>query len=859
MNEHSQNLARRYSAELRKYLAHAGEGPLRSAYELGRRAMAEGLGVLDMATTHYAALAAVLQGMRPAERPQAAAWATNFFTESLSPFEMAFRGFQEANASLRRSLEDLLAAERELSSRNQRLAEAHRAVEAERRRYRELFEFAPDGYVITDLDGVIQEANSAAAVLFRTPQENLVGTPLLFFVASEDHAAFQGLLAQLQSGDAEKLDNWEIRIQPKCNPAFPAASTVAVVRDSAAAAGSGAAPGGSEVARATGLRWLLRDITERKRDEEERARLLVRERVAGVEASAARRLEFLSEASRVLAASLEYEKAFAAVARLAVPFLADWCVVHLAEQDGAIRRLPAAHADPAKAELAESLAHLYPAGARLPGCVAQVFETSRPEMIAEISRPAAEDTHDPVGDAVIAGQLEDLFQQIGVRSALTVPLALQGRTVGTITFAMAESDRQYTATDLSLAEDLAQRCSLAMEKARLYREVILERDKAEKASRAKDEFVAILSHELRNPLMPIIGWARVFKSQKALMQDPLISEGVKSLERNAHNIERLVSDCLDLARISERKIQLQQELVDLNQVAEASIEAVREMAHAKGLKFLVQLAPVNLRVWGDRTRLQQVVMNLLTNAVKYTESGGLVWISSHALDHAAIIEVQDTGVGIASDFLGQIFEPFRQGSSAWLQSESGLGVGLAVVQQIVNVHGGSISAESQGPGCGSTFRLRLPLAVPQAAQAESAERAPVAASVKGARVLVIEDSADILKLLRLELEAMGYSVLAADRGQAGLEAALHHHPDVIVSDIRMPGMDGYELIRRIREIPELASTPAIALTGFGMSDDIKKAKAAGYNAHATKPADPADLSALIEQLITQRCREAGSS
>jgi PAS domain S-box-containing protein len=827
--DHPENLAERYTAELRKYLAEAGEAPLRSAYELGRRAFAEGLGVLEMAATHHDALATIAAELRPAERAQAAAWAAAFFTESLSPFEMALRGFQEANAALRRNVDDLSAAERELSARNQRLAEAHRAVEAGRRRYRELFEFAPDGYVVTDLEGVIQEANNSAALLFRAPQDSLAGTPLLLFVAGEDHLAFRELLAQLQNSHPEKLDNWEIRMQPRCSPAFPAAITVAVVRE--------------HDSRPAGLRWLLRDITERRLAEEESARLLVRERVADAEQQAARRLEFLAEASRLLAASLDYEKSFAAVARLAVPSLADWCFVYLVEHDGAVRRLPPAHSDAAQAELAGSSVCSYARGGPLPGCVAQVLATGRPEMLPDIT-PEWLDNH--CGD-------REVFRQIGVRSALTVPLAAEDTTVGAITFAMAESGRRYSDVDLSLAEDLAHRCSLALENARLYREMIAERDKAEKASRAKDEFVAILSHELRNPLMPILGWTRVLKSQKALTQDPLISEGVKSLERNAHNIERIVSDCLDLARISERKIKLERELVDLNQVAEASIEAVREMAQAKGLKFLVQLAPVTLRVWGDRTRLQQVVMNLLTNAVKYTDTGGLVWISSHALHDAAILEVQDTGIGIASDFLNQIFEPFRQGSSAWLQSESGLGVGLAVVHQIVNVHGGSISAESPGPGCGSTFRLRLPLAAPQSAERESAGRQVAAAPAPtGLRVLVIEDSHDILRLLRLELEAIGYSVLTAEGGETGLDVALRRHPDVIISDIRMPGMDGYEFIRRLRQLPELAATPAIALTGFGMSSDIEKAKAAGYDAHATKPVDPSDLSALIEQLAAKR-------
>ncbi len=389
--------------------------------------------------------------------------------------------------------------------------------------------------------------------------------------------------------------------------------------------------------------------------------------------------------------------------------------------------------------------------------------------------------------------------------------------------------------------------------ARLYREVTAERDKAEKASRAKDEFLAILSHELRNPLMPVIGWTRMLKNHNLILQDPVVTEGVKSMERNAQTLARLVDDCLDLARISEGKIQMDRKPVDLNQIILASIESVQEMAAGKGLKLTSELIPGSVLLLGDETRLEQVVMNLLVNAVKYTEHRGLISVRCLPCDGEVEVEVKDTGIGIHPAFLEQIFQPFRRGTTSWLTHQSGLGLGLAIARQIVEMHGGRIWAESEGLDFGSTFRVRLPMAAVAATESVldlAGVRSPVQS--RGVRVLLIEDSQDILFLLKIESELMGHTVVTAPDGIAGLKLAKTERPDLIISDIKMPGIDGYELIREIRAAPGLCGTPAIALTGFGAKHDFDRAIAAGFDACVSKPAEPHEISALITRLTEKR-------
>jgi PAS domain S-box-containing protein len=826
MNEVASRLAQEYAAAMRDYLAGHGEVALRRAYEAGRRALSEGLGVLEMVAAHRESVIGALQS-QPDERDQEQILkqALGCFAESLSPFEMVLRGAQEANARLHHSLGNLQSVEEQLRRQNEELTVAHRSLEKERSRYQALFDFAPDGYLVTGFEGAIREANAAAAALLNTPKELLPGQSLSEFVVQADREEFRERLHALHLGSIERMEDWQTSLRPRNMAPIPAALTVVAERSVPAVAS---------------LRWLIRDVTERKRLEKERERWLVGQ----AKARAARRFEFLAEASSLLVGSLDVEASLSSVARLTACFVAGWCFISVVEPDGSLRQLEAAHADDSAPDLERELRRHCLFGGPAAGRRRPLLD--HPEIV----QPLTEEWCNRAADGP---EHAELLRQLSGGGAMILPLRFHNRLMGVLTLISPFGSQRYRPSDRIVTEDLARRCALALENARLYREMVAERDKAERASRAKDEFVAILGHELRNPLTPVIGWTRILKNHTLISSDPVLAEGVRAMEKNALTLARLVGDCTDMAKISEGKIQIERAFVNLNQIVTASVDAIREMAAERGIKLTAELPPEPVPVLGDAMRLEQVIMNLLINAVKYTNGGGLISIRTVVLDKDTRVEVRDTGIGIDRAFLEQIFEPFRQGTSSWLTSRSGLGLGLAIARRIVELHGGRVWAESLGLGCGSTFCIRLPLAA--RAEEEPHADAPAVRSAgkeNGIRILLIEDSEDILFLMKAELETMGHSVITAINGQLGMEAAQAHRPDLIVSDVKMPVVDGYQLMRTLRGITELRATPAIALTGFGSKADIERALAAGFDACLSKPAKPEDISLLIRQLTEKK-------
>jgi PAS domain S-box-containing protein len=813
MERAESEITRRYAAALAGYLEAGNETALRQAYEAGRRMLAEGAGVLDLVEIYQQCITELSAQVADVDRELVWARSLAFFLESLSAFEMALRGHQEAIAGLR--------------AQNAELAAAKRTIEAEHRRYRDLFEFAPDAYLVTDLKGVIQEANGAAAALLCVPQERLPGLNLTeFFEPASRPAMNQWLAPGGWTGQPRETEQWRILAGAGRTPA-PAAVRAAAETE----------PNGE----IRSIRWLIRDITSQRLAEEERSRLLL----ANAEAQAARQFEFLSDASALLVASLDYESAMAGIARLAVRNIADWCFVHIFEADGSVRRL-AGTCSPKLNPPPELLRILDPRRCARAG---PLLRHPDPLALKSVSLEWLEKFAD--------GEEElELMKAAGFRSAILAPCTIQGRFVGSVTVLTSESGRIYNSTDLALMASLARRCALVIENARLYREVISERDRAAKANAAKDEFLAILSHELRNPLMPVMGWTRIFKNHPAIARDPVLREGALSLDRNARNIARLVDDCLDLARISQGKIQMTREEIDLNKVILAAVEAVREMAWEKKLSLLVELSSAPLWVWGDRTRLQQVAMNLLVNAIKYTGRGGHISVRSSQLQGEAELEVSDTGIGIEAVHLEKIFEPFRQGAGSWLSAKPGLGLGLAISRQIVQLHDGRIWAESPGTGRGSSFRIRLALITPceELTKASSDRRS---APLPARRILVVEDAPDIATVMKLQIEAMGHTVFTAPDGASAIEKVKKLRPDLIISDIKMPGMDGFTFIRRVRALEEASATPSIALSGLGMRNDIDNALKAGFDAYLSKPVDTDELERWIDRLTSAPKRQPG--
>ena|GEM_PF-1720700 len=377
------------------------------------------------------------------------------------------------------------------------------------------------------------------------------------------------------------------------------------------------------------------------------------------------------------------------------------------------------------------------------------------------------------------------------------------------------------------------------------------------ANRMKDQFLAMLSHELRTPLTPVLGWVRVLRKGGAQSPETL-REAIDAIERNVTTQARLIDDLLDMSRIANRKITLKLEALDLREVIGAALQTVEPPARAKEIQLTAMLGSLPIIVKADAVRLQQVMWNLLANAIKFTPKGGQVTVSAEARTGVADVVVTDTGVGIRPEFLPYIFDVFRQGEGEALRrTHGGLGLGLAIARSLVELHGGSVHAESEGTGRGSRFIVRLPLAMlaPEVmgeAQSQDGESLRAAEKVK---VLVVDDSRDTLVVTRLILEQEGCEVLAAATGKAALTLLDQTRPQVMILDIGLPDMTGYDLLRRARELPHLKQTPAIALTGYGMPEDKERALEAGFARHLTKPLDYGQLVNLIRELSASRRRD----
>ena len=375
------------------------------------------------------------------------------------------------------------------------------------------------------------------------------------------------------------------------------------------------------------------------------------------------------------------------------------------------------------------------------------------------------------------------------------------------------------------------------------------RTEAERASRMKDEFVATLSHELRTPLNAIVGWTQF------LLRDASVSEslrkGLDVIDRNARAQARMVDDLLDFSRILAGKLRLDAERVDLADVVEYVIRSVGPAAQAKDIRIVSALEAAGA-VQGDPSRLQQIVWNLLSNAVKFTGKGGLVEVALRRTDGEVELTVSDNGQGITPEFLPHVFERFRQEDAGIARQHGGLGLGLSIARQLVEMHGGRIAARSGGAGCGATFVVSLPATGAELARERDGE--PLALdtppALAGLRVLVLEDEPDARELVERVLQDRGATTLVFGTALEALDACAVQAPDVIVSDIGLPGVDGYEFIRRLRmsEAQRGRTTPAAALTAFARSEDRRRALLAGFQTHLAKPIDPLELVVVVAAL-----------
>src|SRR5262245_1770938 len=544
------------------------------------------------------------------------------------------------------------------------------------------------------------------------------------------------------------------------------------------------------------------------------------------------RIALLAETSALLGESNGTARVLARMARLGLPHLGDLCTIDLSLDDGSLSRAASAHVLAEKESLVAALA-----------------PTERLAAIA--SRRATEVSRaDPTTLehlAASADQREQL-ERLGPRTWLCVPLLGAGGVPGAVTGAVTESERRYSPADRQLATVLAHLAAAVIEHHRLRDIAADARREAESAARAKDEFLATLSHELRNPLNAMLGWATLLESGR--LDAEQARRAVRIILRNVDAQARLVQDLLEMSSAVMGRTRLNMRAVELRTLVAEVVDALRPGAEAKGLRLDAGLELPGPVVSGDTDRLRQVIWNLMTNAIKFTPAGGRVEITLARVHSHLELRVSDTGQGIHPDLLPHVFDRLRQGDSTSTRAHGGVGIGLALVRHLVELHGGGVHAESLGEGQGATFTVTLPLTAVEIRGPARPRQALDGASLKGVRVLVVDDDPSAVELVVETLAQSGAEVRGAGSVAAALPMLAAWRPAVLISDIEMPGEDGYALIREVRGLtPETGGrTPAVALTAFSRPEDRVRILRAGFSLHVTKPVDPEELIAIVGTL-----------
>jgi PAS domain S-box-containing protein len=674
----------------------------------------------------------------------------------------------------------------------------------------DFFHTAPVPIRLVDADGVILSANRAELDMLGYRAEDYVGRHVGDFLVEAGVAA--DLVARLTR--AEPLRNYEARL--RC--ADGAVKQVLITSD----------------VRLDGMRirhtcCFTRDVTEAKAAER---RLAVQYRVAQILTAKTETGEGLRRALSAICEELGW----------------DVGEVWRRDEEADVLRLAASIERPGVDAAGLALlgrATSFVRGVGLPG---EVWVVGQPVWLDEIAKAPA---FPRIGAA----------QAAGLRSACGIPIALNGATAGVLVCLSREPQRGDEATVRTLRL-VAGQIEQFLERKRVEeeRDVLFQRERearleAELANRAKDDFLAGVSHELRTPLNAILGWSRLLRA--GTLDAETVERGMAAIERNAEIQEQLIADLLDVARIVTGKIKLNLEPIDLGAVVDAAIDSVRHSAGAKGLALEVRLERPLTPTLADADRLQQVVCNLLSNAIRFTPPGGHVAVSAATREDQVVIRVSDNGVGIGADFLPHVFDRFRQGETGTTRRQGGLGLGLSIVRHLSELHGGTVRADSAGEGRGATFTVELPLmpvVAPAVATVEQAALEPAATSLEHVRILVVDDDSDAREMLGMVLRLHGADVDEVSSAEAAVLAFHRHGPDVVISDIGLPDLDGYELIRRLRvlDTPAAPAAIAVALTGWAGSEDRAAALEAGFQAHVVKPVDPSELVGLLARLVASR-------
>jgi PAS domain S-box-containing protein len=694
-----------------------------------------------------------------------------------------------------------------------------RSAEEVRLHLAAIVESSDDAIISKSLEGIILSWNEGAERIFGYSAEEILGKPIVMLIPPDRRGEEPKILERLKRG--ERIDHYETVRVSKDGKALDISLTVSPIKDK-----NGKIIAASKVAR---------DITERKQAEER-----LREQTEVIET--------INRTGQRLSAELNLQKVVQVVtdatteltgARFGAFFY------NVIDEGGEPTMLFAISGVPL-----ETFAHF--SSLRNTDLFGPTFRSAGTMRIADVTKDQGYGKNSPYY-GMPPGHLP-------VTSYLAVPvISRSGEVLGGLFFGHPK-EGAFLERHERLVEGLAAQAAIAMDNAQLYEMSQQERAKAEEANRMKDEFLATVSHELRTPLNAIIGWSDLL--HKGRLDEAGVIRAVETIERNARLQAQLIEDILDVSRVITGKLRLNIEPVDVASSIHAAIDSVQLAADSKGIQLAVMLDPGVRYILGDANRLQQIVWNLLSNAIKFTPAGGGVEVRLEPAGADAQIVVSDSGQGISKDFLPFIFERFRQADGTTTRRHGGLGLGLAIVRHLVELHGGTIHAHSEGKGCGATFIITLPLAIAggrssnQKRETESSPRredrdSKPLPSLAGVQVLLVDDDRDSLQILTIMLTTCGAQVQTAASAAEALEVLQSYKPDVVVSDLAMPDEDGYSLIGKIRDLEAHSGkqTPTVALSAYARMKDRARALSAGFNLFMSKPAEPNELIPAIASLI----------
>lgn len=729
-------------------------------------------------------------------------------------------------------LQVLAQAEAEQSAAELRVSEAkmrktltdrertEEALRESEERYRELVENANDIVFTLDLAGNVTSVNKAVESMTGYSQSELLGMNMAEFLTAGSADTARRMTERKVAG--EERTNYEVEVRAKDGRNFTLEISSRLMLNQGKPAG---------------VQGVARDITNRRQAEE-----ALRQADQRALSEYERLLEKVAKLAQALGTARDLAVIFAGLKEFAlVSVPCDGLFVSLYDPTRDLRTACYGWGDGEDIDTSA----LPPMPVNFTGPNSRAVRTNQVIITNDYQ------TETFGHPAVLVGPDNGLRPQ----SSLAAPMAVMGRIIGTIEIQTYETAayRAEHATAMRMASNLT---AVAIENVRLLERESSARASAEESNRLKDEFLATVSHELRTPLTAILGWSRML--QGGSLEDEMTDRAIDAINRNARSQAQIIDDILDVSRIITGNLYLELHPVELAPVLEAAINVVRPTAEAKGIKIEVDFEPKPVAVPGDINRLQQVFWNLLSNAVKFTPANGQVNVRLRQEDSEVEITVTDTGQGISPEFLPFVFDRFRQADSTSTRQHGGLGLGLAIARHLVEIHGGSISARSTGNGHGATFTVSLPVVgstveTPEPSPAtdaaeEAAARLKSRHLLSGLHVLLVDDDEDTLELLGAALSQRGAQVTAMSSAPAAFASIKSCRPDVLISDIAMPGEDGYQLIAKVRSLEVVPEIPAIAITAYAKEEDKQRALAAGYQRHLSKPVELGELIGAVAEL-----------